>query len=70
MIIFLPKHPQKDDVIRSTDCMTQKQYLRTVEAAGSKNVYSDVFNRSERRYWVTMIDNETGEKTTCEYEID
>lgn len=70
MIIFLPKHPAKNETILSTDCMSGVQHSRTVEASGSKNIYSDVFNRSERRYWVTMVDNETGEKITCEYEID
>jgi hypothetical protein len=64
MIIFLDKHPEKNEVIYSTDCMTSGvTYTRTVKRSGSS-----IKNR-ERRYWLEAIDNETGEVITCEYEL-
>lgn len=63
MIIFLSNHPEKNETISSTDCMTGEQHARTVKDAGSK-----IHNR-QRRYWVSMIDNDTGEIVICEYEL-
>ena len=63
MIIFLDHQPEKQETILSTDCMTNEQHTRTVTASGSQTI------DKERRYWVTMADNETGEIITCEYEL-